>query len=214
MFVHMTRPFDKLNGPLTLLYLLTLCCRFVACAESQVVVGNCTDLLVCAAANTTTFQTVSKLIPETCIVSVANGGDLVDRFVEGACNVMGASAVTEERVRFQNYTGEYEIGSNRFSKEPRSLVTSQDDSLWSDFVFWVVQAIFAAEERGITKATGSEMPESKLFGPVYVDMLRNAIRAVGNVGEIYERNIGATIPRAALNRLNDGGPQIYPILGF
>jgi general L-amino acid transport system substrate-binding protein len=187
---------------------------FVDCAESQELVFNCTDLLVCAATDTPMMDAVRSSFPDQYIVPVANSGLLVNGLVEGSCNVIGSNPITSETVRSQGFTGDYKIGLNRFSKEPRALVTRQDDARWSDFVAWIVQATLAAEEQGITKATGNLMPETLLFGPVYSEMLRNAILAVGNIGEIYERNIGARIPRAALNLLNDGGPQIYPLPAF
>lgn len=160
------------------------------------------------------IEAVRQLLPEQNIVPVANSKLLVDELIQGSCNVIGSIAVTNETVRSQGYTGGYKIGLHRFSKEPHALVTRQDDPRWSDFVAWIVQATFAAEEQGITKATGSLMPQTLLFGPVYSDMLRKAILAVGNIGEIYERNVGTSIPRASLNLLNDGGSQIYPLSGF
>ena len=88
--------------------------------------------------------------------------------------------------------------------------------MWSNVVFWIVTSIFFAEEEGITKDTADAMPEVSLFGPVYTDMFRLAVGAVGNYGEIYARQAEAEVPRGGLNELNlwPGGPQMYPLPGI
>ena len=94
----------------------------------------------------------------------------------------------------------------------RALVTQQDDVQWSSFVYWVVVGIIYAEERQITAANASEMPEIHLFGADSVDMFQNAIRAVGNYATIYMRNVQIVIPRAGLNLLYDeqgAGPLLW-----
>jgi len=46
-------------------------------------------------------------------------------------------------------------------------------------------------------------------------MMRNIINAVGNYGDIYDRNIDTLGPRDGLNMLNSGnGPQFYPFPGI
>ena len=95
------------------------------------------------------------------------------------------------------------------------MVTRQDDPRWSDFVYWINAVTFYAEEQGITKETAhKELPAVNLFGPLYRDMLRNAIQAVGNYGDIYARNVQDIVPRSGLNLLNtNNGPQFYPLPG-
>ena len=95
-------------------------------------------------------------------------------------------------------------------------MTRQDDTVWSNFVFWIVASTFYAEEEGITKDTADAMPEVSLFGPLYTDMFRLAIGAVGNYGEIYARQAEAEVPRGGLNELNasPSGPQMYPLPGI
>ena len=187
----------------------------MACAENQDTTSvDCANLLVCAGEGTTTIGVIRNLLPEANIV--ASPGSDVEAFASGLCNVVASdsSAIPEVSVRGVGYTGNYTVGSVRYSKEPLALVTNQDDPHFSDFVYWVVQAIFYAEENGITQATASNMPEIAVFGPDFLDMFRYAVGAVGNYAEIYERNLGMNIPRGGLNLLNTGGAQIYAFPGF
>jgi general L-amino acid transport system substrate-binding protein len=105
-----------------------------------------------------------------------------------------------------------------FSKEPLGPAVRDGDSEWYDIVNWVVLATIEAEELGVTSENIDEMLESddpavRRFlgqpvegeegeavvehgfgvGPEYtVDV----IRAVGNYGEIYDRNVGPDSPLA------------------
>lgn len=116
------------------------------------------------------------------------------------------------------------------SKEPIGPVVRKDDPQWMDVVRWTVFALIAAEELDITMANvdaqkkNSSSPEVKrLLGVsdnlgqkngLGADWAYNAIKAVGNYGEIFERNLG---PKTRLglsrgvNRLwKDGGLLIAP----
>mgnify|MGYP001004828560 CR=1 FL=1 len=94
------------------------------------------------------------------------------------------------------------------SKEPLGPAVLHGDDQWFDIVKWTVFALFNAEEYGVTQANVDELVESavdpqvlRLLGAPghesYVqdfgldpDAFRRAIRAVGNYGEIFERNLG------------------------
>lgn len=124
--------------------------------------------------------------------------------------------IAEPHVRDHGYTGPYEIGKRRFSKDPRSAVTRQDDPQFTSFVNLIVSATFYAEEQGITQSTGHQMPLVSLFGPLHEHMLIDAIQAVGNYEELYARHVEHLVPRAGLNALNRNpfGPQHYPLPGI
>ena len=95
---------------------------------------------------------------------------------------------------------------------------------------WVVFALMEAEEYGITQAnvekmmnesqdpvvmriTGKSEDTGKLLG-LDKDWMVRAIKAVGNYGEIFERNVGAKTPLAlqrGTNALwNKGGLMYAP----
>ena len=93
-----------------------------------------------------------------------------------------------------------------------SLVTKDDDSQWTGFVYWAIIATFYAEENGIIQATSNKMPLTNLFGSDFMRMLRDIIIAVGNYGEIHQRVFGQNSTRVGLNALNSGAsPQHYPL---
>jgi len=108
-------------------------------------------------------------------------------------------------------------------------VVRQGDGQWANIVRWTLNALIAAEERGITAANvdqvkaSSKDPEvrrllgadgdlGKMMG-VSAAWAYNAIKAVGNYGEMYERNLGpkgaVNIPRDGLNRLWSKGGLLY-----
>jgi len=95
----------------------------------------------------------------------------------------------------------------------RAMVTREDDTAWSDFVFWVVSCTIIAEQEFITQAMSEDMAEVSEFGPQFKDMPRNVIGSVGNYGEIYERNVESIIPRSGRNLLNVNpfGPQMVSL---
>jgi general L-amino acid transport system substrate-binding protein len=95
------------------------------------------------------------------------------------------------------------------SKEPLGPVVRDGDSEWAAVIDWIVIATIQAEEFGITSENIDQMLESddpevrrflgqpvegEAFDPglgLATDFAVNVIRAVGNYGEIYDRNVGA-----------------------
>jgi len=118
------------------------------------------------------------------------------------------------------------------SKEPLGPAVRDGDDDWADAVNWAIFATIQAEEFEITQDNLDEMLESdnpdiqRLLGqPVEgepfdaglgldADFVVNVIRAVGNYGEIYDRNVGegsALGLERGLNALwTDGGLQYAP----
>jgi general L-amino acid transport system substrate-binding protein len=110
------------------------------------------------------------------------------------------------------------------SKEPLAGAVLQGDPNWADAVRWVIYGLMEAEEYGITSANIAEMQASenpniqRLLG-VSGDMgvllnldnnfLVQALEAVGNYGEIYERNLGPgtpfDLPRGPNSQYAEGG---------
>jgi len=115
------------------------------------------------------------------------------------------------------------------SKEPLGPVVRQGDDKWFSIVKWVHYALLNAEEAGVTKANVDEMKASEnqdikrllgtdgTFGEgigLGNDWAYNVIKALGNYGEIFDRNIGdgSTLKIArGINALwNKGGIQYAP----
>ncbi len=94
----------------------------------------------------------------------------------------------------------------------------QGDDQWDDIVSWVVYALIEAEEKGITsqnvdEKAKSEDPDVKRMLGATPGMGKalgldekwayNAVKAVGNYGEIFERNVGKDSPLKLDRGLND-----------
>lgn len=115
------------------------------------------------------------------------------------------------------------------SKEPLAGAVAQGDPQWADAANWVVFGLLNAEEYGITSANvdamlGSDDPNIRRILGVEGDLgaklglsndfMVNVIKAVGNYGEIYDRNLGPATPFALPRGLNalytEGGIQYAP----
>lgn len=129
-----------------------------------------------------------------------------------------------------NDPSEHRILDATISKEPLAPAVLQGDDQWFDVVKWVIFGLMEAEEYGITSENVRELAETSTNpnvqrilgaepGPVEqigleADGIATAIEAVGNYGEIYERNLGEgtpfNIPRGLNAQYYDGG-LIYGI---
>jgi general L-amino acid transport system substrate-binding protein len=125
----------------------------------------------------------------------------------------------------------FEILPELISKEPLAPIVRQGDDQFFNIVRWTVFALIAAEELGITSASVSEKKTSadldvrRFLGVVPGNgralgldeaWAANVIGAVGNYGEIFDRNVGAKSPlqlERGLNGLWTGGGLMYaPLL--
>ena len=121
--------------------------------------------------------------------------------------------------------GAYVILPETISKEPLGPVVRRGDDAWFTIVKWLVYALIEAEEKGVTQANVASMMDSqdpavqRLLG-TSGDMgtklgLGNAwavqaIQAVGNYGEIYDRNVVPIgLARVGANRLWTQGGLMY-----
>ncbi|MBR1120270.1 amino acid ABC transporter substrate-binding protein [Bradyrhizobium lablabi] len=121
------------------------------------------------------------------------------------------------------------ILSEVISKEPLGPAVRQGDDQWFNLIKWTLYALINAEELGVKSATVDEAVKSANpdvrrlvgsegeFGPqlgLDKDWAARAVRAVGNYGEIYERNVGTqsrlSIPRGLNALWTQGGIQYAP----
>ena len=114
------------------------------------------------------------------------------------------------------------------SKEPLGPAVRRGDDEWFAIVRWVVFGLIEAEEAGLTQANveamqkdskdpvinrllGSTEDSGKLLG-LDKDWLLRAVKATGNYGEIFERNVGPKSPLGlprGLNNLWSKGGVVY-----
>jgi general L-amino acid transport system substrate-binding protein len=115
------------------------------------------------------------------------------------------------------------------SKEPLTPAVPSGDDQWFDIVKMVVFGLINAEELGVTQSNVTDMINSdnvsvrRLLGSegewgqadlgLDADAMVNAISAVGNYGEIYDRYLGPdalNIPRGPNRLWTDGGILYAP----
>lgn len=107
------------------------------------------------------------------------------------------------------------------SKEPLGPVVRQHDAAWIEIVRWTLFLLINAEEIGWSSGNADKMPESsslvitgaaaKKLG-LKASWARDVIAAVGNYGEIFERNLGNSSPlklERGLNALWTQGGILY-----
>ena len=119
---------------------------------------------------------------------------------------------------FKNMAKNFAILPDFIAKNPLGPVCRPDDSQWAALINWVVEALIQAEESGTMRANLPEMLKSDdliircLLGVQHgysrIIGLDDAwaarvIEAVGNYGEMFERDLGSAserkLPRGANN---------------
>jgi general L-amino acid transport system substrate-binding protein len=131
-------------------------------------------------------------------------------YEQGRCDAVTSdkSQLAARRSVFKS-PGEHEIMDVTMSKEPLGPAVPLGDDPWFNVVKWVVYVTFQAEESGITSKNVDDMTKStdpvirRLLG-VEGDLAKGVglsndwavkmIKAVGNYGEIYDRNLGPSTP--------------------
>ena len=161
-------------------------------------------------------------------VPIETNAEGQQQYLAGACDAYttDASGLAATRATFEA-PGDHIILPEIISKEPLGPVVRHGDNEWGDIVMWTLYALIAAEEYGVTQANveemaaGTENPEvNRLLGVegelgamIGLDnaWAKNAIAAVGNYGESFERNIGESTSIGLARGLNalwtNGGLQ-------
>jgi general L-amino acid transport system substrate-binding protein len=187
---------------------------------------------VCILPGTTTLQNLEDYFKPRNIkyeaVVFENPDEWRNAFFSGRCDVITTDRSDLASVRaIANDPKQYVILPETISKEPLAPVVRQNDSNWRDIVSWTVNTLIAAEEYGITKGNVDEQLKSKdpevqrLLG-VNGDLGKmlnldnkwayNAIKQLGNYGELFERHLGEKTPLGLTrgpNQLWNKGGLIY-----
>ena len=131
-------------------------------------------------------------------------------FFGGRCDAMtqDASALAGAVATAAPNAADY-LCCRNISKEPLGPFTRNGDEVWSDIITWLHYGLVEAEELGVTAANADEMTKSatpaiqRLLGAsgdlgsrLGLDnkWMVLAIKAGGNYGEIFERNVGKASP--------------------
>lgn len=146
---------------------------------------------------------------------------------EGRCDAATSdkSQLAGQRISLVKNPDDYVILDETMSKEPLTPMVGQNDSQWRDAMTWVVYATMYAEEAGITSKNVDDMKKvdnidyKRFFGltddlpkkmGLNNDAFYNAIKLVGNYGEIYDRNFAKLGISRGLNNLYTKGGVQYP----
>ncbi len=144
-------------------------------------------------------------------VVIENLVELEKAFYAGRCDVYlsDASTLAASRSSRAGNADDFVILPERVNKSPLSPWVRDSDTQWVDIVKWTVHAVVTAEELGITSKnidsfSASKDPQvrrllgldagiGKSFG-LGDKWAYNVIKAVGNYGEIWDRNVGLKTP--------------------
>lgn len=191
---------------------------------------------VCVEAGTTTELNLTDALRQRNIkaetVTFQQADPAYAAYAEGRCQGMTSdkSQLVARRSTLPN-PDEHILLDVTMSKEPLGPVTVNNDSAWFDVVKWTTYALIEAEELGINQGNvdqlkTSENPNIKRFlgtegdlgtgARLSNDFAANAVKAVGNYGEVYERNLGQgsqfKLPRGQNALWTNGGLMYSPPL--
>ncbi|MGR3519521.1 MAG: amino acid ABC transporter substrate-binding protein [Roseovarius sp.] len=165
-------------------------------------------------------------------VPIETNAEGQQQYLAGACDTYttDASGLAATRAAFENPT-EHVILPEIISKEPLGPLVRHGDNEWEDIVRWTLNALITAEELGVTSANVAELASGKTESPetnrllgtegnlgemigLDSDWAVRALSAVGNYGEVFEKNIGEKTPIGLARGLNaqwtDGGILYSP----
>jgi general L-amino acid transport system substrate-binding protein len=161
------------------------------------------------------------------LIPLETSADTMTAFEGGRCDVLTSDKSQLAGLRSAAADPSlYMILPETISKEPLGPMYNQGDAQWGDVVNWITFATFQAEELGVTMDNADTMEATEgtelarflgnegdlgSFIGLSNDFAKNVIKAVGNYGEIYDRNIVPIgIERAgSLNALWTQGGLIY-----
>ncbi len=190
---------------------------------------------ICVQTGTTTELNLADYFRKNNIsyepVPIETNAEGQQQYSAGACDAYttDASGLASTRAALQNPT-DHILLPEIISKEPLGPLVRHGDNDWGDITRWVLNALIAAEELGITSANIEEMaanttnPEvARILGTegtlgemigLDAEFAKRAIMSEGNYGEIFAKNIGENTPIGLARGLNaqwtDGGLLYSP----
>lgn len=154
--------------------------------------------------------------------------DLAVAYQAGRCQVISAAGRQLQAIRRQlPDPNVHRILPERISKEPLGPVVRQGDDQWFNIVEWTLFALIDAEEVGITSLNIESLAATRTpavqrilglnedYGSALglpPNFMADAIRAVGNYSELYDRHFGPQTGAALLrgqNALWSNGGLLY-----
>ena len=153
-------------------------------------------------------------------------GEMEAAFVGGHCDAMTGdiSWMANARSAFHAQTARFLVLPETISLDPLSPAYRRNDPQWASLVDWTVWALLQAEEHGVTRTNAAALRDSpdpvvrRLTGAtpwigralgIGDDGFLHAVQAVGNYGEMYDRDVGMNsrleLPRGRNELASKGG---------
>jgi general L-amino acid transport system substrate-binding protein len=180
------------------------------------------DASVCVQQGTTTELNLADYFRSNNMtlktVTFATADEAVKAYDTSRCDsyTTDSSGLYGERLRLTDPSANIVL-PEIISKEPLSPAVRQGDDAWEDIVRWTHYAMVNAEELGVTQNNVDDMMKSdnpdirRLLGVegkfgsgmgLTDDWAVHIIKAVGNYGESFERNVGQGSPLKIARGLN------------
>src|SRR6201998_803073 len=168
------------------------------------------DAAVCVQQGTTTELNLADYFRANNMslktVTFATADEAVKAYDSSRCDAYttDSSQLYSERLRLSDPNAHIVL-PEIISKEPLAPAVRQGDNAWEDLVRWTHMALVDAEEVGVTQRNVDDMMKSNApdvrrllgvegqFGQslgLTNDWAYRIIKAVGNYGEVFERNVG------------------------
>ena len=189
---------------------------------------------VCVQQGTTTEQNLADYFKGNNmkyeVIAFGTNDEAVKAYEFGRCDVFttDVSGLYADRLKLAS-PADHVVLPEVISKEPLGPMVRHGDDQWFDIVKWTLYAMITAEELGITQKNADEMAKSdkpemkRVFGTdgnlgeqlgLTKDWVSRIVKAVGNYGESFERNVGAGSKLGIARGINalwsKGGIQYAP----
>jgi general L-amino acid transport system substrate-binding protein len=189
---------------------------------------------VCVQTGTTTEQNLADYFKGNNmkyeVIAFGTNDEAIKAYESGRCDVFttDVSGLYADRLKLAS-PADHVVLPEVISKEPLGPMVRHGDDQWFDIVKWTLFAMVTAEEMGVTQKNVDEMAKSdkpefkRVFGTdgnlgeqlgLTKDWVSRIVKAVGNYGESFDRNVGAGsklgIARGLNQLWNKGGIQYAP----
>jgi general L-amino acid transport system substrate-binding protein len=189
---------------------------------------------VCVQTGTTTEQNLADYFKGNNmkyeVIAFGTADETIKAYESGRCDVFTSdvSQLYAERLKLAN-PADHVVLPEVISKEPLGPMVRHGDDQWFDIVKWTLYAMVGAEELGVNQKNVDEMAKSdkpelkRAMGTdgnlgeqlgLTKDWIIRIVKAVGNYGESFERNVGAGSKLGIARGLNQlwskGGIQYAP----
>lgn len=191
---------------------------------------------LCTESNAASIQAVSDFFTSRRmrhrLLSFEKTDEILAAYSSRRCNTITADmyALATMRLRLPQ-PSEHIILPERLSLAAFGPIVARSDDTWATIVRWTINALIGAEDLGLTRATIDTMrtapslsvrrflgAEGELGAPLGLvnDFAARIVRAVGNYGEMFDRNLGRRsyllLERGANNLWRSGGLHYAPPL--